>query len=100
MHLIHHEALIRSYGSTYLRIRKGKERPHYLSNRFVGGQNRPAPILALAGLSKGCILTSRGPGTRSHKKGGGVNANEMEGQSWSHTVSAPTTIDLREGATT
>lgn len=26
-----------------------------IPNRFVGGQNKPPPILALVGISKGCI---------------------------------------------
>lgn len=57
--------LIRSCG-TICASRRGKT---VLSNRFMGGQNKPPPFPALVGISKVCILISKGPRTHSPKRG-------------------------------
>ena len=65
----------------HLCIRESED--YVISNRFVGGQSKPAPTLALVGNSEVRIFIPRGPETCSPKKGHLVNMNKMKDQRWS-----------------
>ena len=57
-----------------------QEEERLCPNRVMGGQNKPPPLLALAGISKAFILISEEPGTGSPERGHGGNMKKVEGQ--------------------
>lgn len=55
-----------------------RKKDYVISKRFMRGQNKVFPILALVGISKVYILISKGPRTRSPRRGHRANMNKME----------------------